>query len=94
MYKALYSKSVQISDLHWLGKKHKLPLKAKAQIRYRQAGQDMTLVSIDKAEFKKPQAGVASGQIIAIYKKKRTCRQWKYCLKSLEIKYQILKNKL
>jgi tRNA-uridine 2-sulfurtransferase len=66
---ALYNKSVQISDLHWLGKEHKLPLKAKAQIRYRQVGQDITLVSTDKAEFKKPQAGVASGQILAVYKK-------------------------
>jgi len=66
---ALYNKSVQISDLHWLGKEYKLPLKAKAQIRYRQPGQDVTLISVDKTEFKKPQAGVASGQILAIYKK-------------------------
>lgn len=66
---ALYNKSVQISNLHWLGKEHKLPLKAKAQIRYRQPGQNVILVSANKAEFKKPQAGVASGQILAIYKK-------------------------
>ena len=71
---ALYNKSVQMTDLHWLGKEHKLPLKAKAQIRYRQPGQDIVLSSRAKsrdliAEFKKSQAGVASGQILAVYKK-------------------------
>ena len=79
----LYNKTVQISDLHWLGKEHKLPLKAKAQIRYRQAEQDVTITSLRGAErrgnpnesamytatFKTPQKGVASGQILAIYKK-------------------------
>jgi len=75
---ALYNKSVQISDLHWLAKEHKLPLKAKAQIRYRQPGQEMVIKSpkpplsrgLYEVEFKKPQAGVASGQIIAVYKGK------------------------
>lgn len=64
----LYNKSVQIGDIHWLGKERKLPLKAKAQIRYRQAGQDMTLYK-GKVIFKKDQQGVASGQILSIYKK-------------------------
>lgn len=73
----LYNKSVQISDLHWLVKEHKLPLKAKAQIRYRQAGQLLTLgvksaspktKKVFIATFAKAQIGVASGQILAIYK--------------------------
>ncbi|OGY94619.1 MAG: tRNA 2-thiouridine(34) synthase MnmA [Candidatus Komeilibacteria bacterium RIFOXYC1_FULL_37_11] len=62
----LYNKSVQISELHWLGKKYQLPLKAQGQIRYRQPAQNLTLYP-DKAEFKKAQQGVASGQTLAIY---------------------------
>ena len=62
----LYTKDVQISDLHWLGKEYKLPLKAQAQIRYRQTAQDITL-SANKATFTKAQQGVASGQVLAIY---------------------------
>lgn len=65
---ALYNKNVTISDLHWLNQKHKLPLKAKAQIRYRQTAQDIILLSNKQVEFKKAQIGVASGQILAIYK--------------------------
>lgn len=64
----LYNKSVQISELHWLAKKYKLPLKAQGQIRYRQPGQDLILYP-DRAEFKKAQQGVASGQTLAIYNK-------------------------
>ena len=64
----LYNKSVQISELHWLGKKYPLPLKAQGQIRYRQPAQDLTLYP-DKAEFKKAQQGVASGQTLAVYNK-------------------------
>lgn len=62
----LYNKSVQISELHWLAKKYKLPLKAQGQIRYRQPAQDLILYS-DRAEFKKAQQGVASGQTLAVY---------------------------
>jgi tRNA-specific 2-thiouridylase len=72
----LYNKSIQITDTHWLGKKYKLPLKAKAQIRYRQPGQDVTIYQseLDSASpivatFKKAQKGVASGQILAVYDK-------------------------
>jgi len=64
----LYNKSIQISKIHWLAKEYKLPLKAKAQIRYRQNPQDVVLYK-DKAEFKKVQQGVASGQILAVYLK-------------------------
>ena len=68
----LYKHSLQISSLHWLVKEQKLPLKAKAQIRYRQAGQAVVIQKENNdllAKFKKPQKGVASGQILAIYKK-------------------------
>ncbi len=64
---ALYKKTIRINSLHWLGKAYKLPLKAKAQIRYRQPAQNITLYK-DRAIFAKPQKGVASGQIVAIYK--------------------------
>lgn len=74
--KELYKNSVQISNLHWLAKEHKLPLKAKAQIRYRQEAQDVIISSseVEKskgflATFKTPQKGVASGQILAVYQK-------------------------
>jgi tRNA-uridine 2-sulfurtransferase len=82
----LYTNIVQVSELHWLGQEYKLPLTATAQIRYRQAPQDVTMappldkegvkniLPLDKerlggvtATFKKPQKGVASGQILAIY---------------------------
>ncbi len=66
--KELYTKTVQISKLHWLAKEFKLPLKAKAQVRYRQKGQEVTLYK-DRAVFKKGQAGVASGQVLAVYLK-------------------------
>jgi tRNA-uridine 2-sulfurtransferase len=64
----LFTKTIQISDLHWLSKKYKLPLKAKAKIRYRQEDQKMKLFE-DHVEFKQPQKGVASGQTLAVYKK-------------------------
>lgn len=64
----LLTKIIQISNLHWLADKNSLPLKAKAQIRYRQAAQDVTLYK-NKAIFKNPQKGVASGQILAVYKR-------------------------
>lgn len=73
----LYKKNIQIAKLHWLGKKYKLPLKAKAQIRYRQPGQTVTLQRFKPKElfdtyvatFTEPQKGIASGQIVVIYKK-------------------------
>ena len=64
---ALYKKTIQINSLHWLGKAHKFPLQAKAQIRYRQPAQNITLYK-NKVVFAKLQKGVASGQILAIYK--------------------------
>lgn len=64
----LYNQTVQFSDFHWLSQEHKLPFKAKAQIRYRQPEENITLYP-EKAEFKNPQKGIASGQILAIYKK-------------------------
>lgn len=64
----LFTKNIQITSLHWLGQKHKLPLKAKAKIRYRQDDQSMILKDT-LAKFKTPQRGVASGQVLAVYKK-------------------------
>ena len=63
----LYKKIVQIDILHWLGETYKFPLKAKARIRYRQPAQVVTIYK-NKAVFTTPQKGVASGQIVAIYK--------------------------
>lgn len=79
----LFKNNIQISKLHWLGREYKLPLKAKAQIRYRQPGQAVLIRSFQvpnvvkgrgnptnlvRAEFKKPQKGVAAGQTLVIYK--------------------------
>lgn len=64
--KELFTKNIQIASLHWLGEKYKLPLKAKAQIRYRQPGQGIMLYK-NKVIFNKGQVGVASGQILAVY---------------------------
>ncbi len=66
----LYSKQIHITDIHWLAKKHTLPLKAKAKIRYRQEDQAIVL-NKTTIDFIKPQKGVASGQIVAIYKDKQ-----------------------
>ena len=75
----LYKNVIQIGNLHWLVKEYKLPLKAQAQIRYRQPAQNVMISqephksSLTKglyfATFKNQQKGVASGQILAIYKK-------------------------
>lgn len=68
----LFKNNIQISELHWLNKKYKLPLKAKAQIRYRQPEQALTIKKQPNniiAEFKNAQKGVASGQILVIYNK-------------------------
>ncbi len=62
----LYQKSVKISEIHWLGKPKKLPLTAKAKIRYRQFDQDIIL-SKNKVQFKSAQKGVASGQSVVCY---------------------------
>ncbi len=62
----LYSQQIHITDIHWLGKKYKLPLKAKAKIRYRQEDQEIILQE-KNIDFVKSQKGIASGQIIAIY---------------------------
>lgn len=63
----LYSQQIHISDIHFLAQKYKLPLTAKAKIRYRQEDQKITLHQ-NTIDFEKPQKGVASGQTIAIYK--------------------------
>lgn len=64
----LYQKSVKISKIAWLGKPKKLPLIAKAKIRYRQLDQNIILYP-DRVVFKQKQRGVASGQSIVIYLK-------------------------
>lgn len=72
----LYSKIVQLDHWHWLSKTYNLPLKAKAQIRYRQNPQNVEINTVCSpgstcsaiAQFVNPQKGVASGQILAVYK--------------------------
>ena len=70
----LYHKEIKCINWHWLNKEYKFPLKAKAQIRYRQKAED---VKIEKKEdyylisFKNKQKGVASGQILAVYDKNK-----------------------
>lgn len=64
---ALYSKKIHITKLHWLGAKYTLPIKAKAKIRYRQEDQDV-IIDDGVINFAQAQKGVASGQIVAIYK--------------------------
>ncbi|MFA5126492.1 MAG: tRNA 2-thiouridine(34) synthase MnmA [Patescibacteria group bacterium] len=66
---SLYKKTIKIDSLHWLGKIYKLPLRAKAQVRYRQPAQNATLYK-EKIIFTVRQRGVASGQILVIYKNK------------------------
>lgn len=68
----LYHRKIKCINWHWLNKKYDFPLKAKAQIRYRQKAED---VKIEKKKdyylitFKNKQKGVASGQILAVYSK-------------------------
>lgn len=64
----LYTDTVRVNNWHWLGRVYKLPMNAKAQIRYRQELQAVTIYK-NKVAFKSPQKGVASGQTVVIYKK-------------------------
>jgi len=42
----LYKNIIQLADLHWLCAERALPLKAQAQIRYRQPAQEVTISSV------------------------------------------------
>ncbi|MCB9802653.1 tRNA 2-thiouridine(34) synthase MnmA [Candidatus Nomurabacteria bacterium] len=70
----LYTKKIKVSNLHWLGEKYKLPLKARAKIRYRQEDQKLIFKQTEQntweADFKQAQFAVAAGQTLAIYQKK------------------------
>ena len=69
----LYSQEILVSNLHWLNKKHKFPLKAKGKIRYRQTDQALKITKISdnkfKIRFKRPQFAIAAGQTLAVYLK-------------------------
>ena len=68
---SLNSKQLTASDWHWIGKEYRLPLQAKAKIRYRQPDQSCVIKDISakkmSVQFTKPQRAIASGQVIAIY---------------------------
>lgn len=72
MADSLMAKKVLIEEVHWIsGTAPKLPLKAKARLRYRQP---LQVAKISKAKsgllitFSKPQRAATPGQIAAIYK--------------------------
>lgn len=71
--KGLFQKELIAQHWHWLGTASKLPLKARAKIRYRQDDQTCLVSKINsttmKVTFSKPQRAIASGQTIAIYQK-------------------------
>lgn len=64
----LYTKTVNVSNWHWLAGEYKLPFKAQAQIRYHQKLQAVKVFK-NKLEFSEGQKGVASGQVVVLYKK-------------------------
>lgn len=66
----LYSNSLQIDEIHFLGKQYDLPKKSMAKIRYRQADQSCEVIKTDNGysvEFDTPQRAIAAGQIVAFY---------------------------
>ena len=65
----LFSKEIKVGKWHWLADKYKLPLKARAKVRYRQTNQVCT-VKQGKVIFSKPQRAIAAGQTVAVYKGK------------------------
>lgn len=70
---ALFSRGLSAEELSWvdLSAPSALPYRCKAKIRYRQADQDCTIVSIEngraQVEFDTPQRAVAPGQSIVFY---------------------------
>lgn len=77
--KALLGKTIDTTGRHWIRKKHKLPTKILAKIRYRQEPQEATL-KINKEKdivvtFKEKQRAIAPGQTIVAYK-------WDECIGS------------
>ena len=69
----LFQKKLIAHHWHWMGKTSKLPLQAKTKIRYRQDDQSCRLQQINKTTMKvvfaKPQRAIASGQIVAVYRR-------------------------
>jgi len=62
---------VNVGPIHWIRKTYTLPLSAKAQVRYHQTLQTIKLKYANQQNtvyFQVPQAGIASGQVIAFYK--------------------------
>jgi tRNA-specific 2-thiouridylase len=69
---ALYADSLSTGDLYWVaGEAPKMPLRARAKVRYRQADQDCTVQ--EKAgggyriDFDRPQRAVTPGQSVVLY---------------------------
>ncbi len=73
----LYSKSVMVKDIHWIGEKPKLPLKCSAKIRYQQEDQECAVFPSPGVgrvgersllvKFKIPQFAPAPGQAVVFY---------------------------
>ena len=75
--KDLYKKELVAGDINWLsGRKFELPLKIKAQIRYRQEPVHATITKNLKSEtynlkFDQPQRAIAPGQSVVFYQGKK-----------------------
>jgi tRNA-specific 2-thiouridylase len=70
--KLLYKKEMVVREADWISGKPKLPLKAKAVIRYRHLPVDCVIMSNGKTrlkiKFTKPQRAVTPGQSVVFYK--------------------------
>lgn len=69
--KALFSKSLRLSDMRWVGPEPDLPLSVQANIRYRQEPEPAVLKAGREdefiLEFENPQRAVTSGQSAVVY---------------------------
>lgn len=69
---ALFYHHCRITDLHWIaGKETAVPFACTAKIRYRQADQNCSIISIEKqnaeVEFEQPQRAITAGQALVLY---------------------------
>ncbi len=67
---ALYTDSLTVSSIHWIGKVPELPLQCFAKTRYRQADQACTISPLDqgyRVNFTLPQRSVTPGQSVVFY---------------------------
>ncbi len=68
----LFSKSCEITHIHWINKEAKLPLRCKIKTRYRQPDQDCKITKQDNKyliTFKNKQRAITSGQSAVLYQK-------------------------